>query len=76
MTNPYLLNHKAYGNSDCPWCCPLWEKQGNVDYANCCPQAVQADSNLMRTTVHESFSDDDARDVGLALAKVERAYRK
>jgi hypothetical protein len=34
MMNPYMLDHKAYGNSDCPWCCPLWEKQGNVDYAN------------------------------------------
>ncbi|MBU0608222.1 MAG: DegT/DnrJ/EryC1/StrS family aminotransferase [Armatimonadetes bacterium] len=76
MLNPYTLEHKAYGNSDCPWCCPLWEKQGNVDYANCCPKAVEADFNLMRTSVHESFSDDDARDVGLAIAKVEAAYRK
>ncbi len=76
MLNPYTLDHKAYGNSDCPWCCPLWEKQGNVDYANCCPNAKQADLNLMRTSVHESFSDDDARDIGLAIAKVEAAYRK
>lgn len=76
MLNPYTIDHKAYGNSDCPWCCPLWEKQGNVDYANCCPNAKQADENLMLVHVHESFGDDDARDMGLALAKVEAAYRK
>lgn len=74
--HPYLLEHKAYGQSDCPWSCPYWQKQGNVDYAHCCPNAERADYNLMRTTIHESFSDEDARDIGLALAKVERAYRR
>lgn len=76
MMNPYMLEHKAYGNSDCPWCCPLWEKQGNVDYANCCPDAQKADENLMVLHVHESFADEDAFDIGLALAKVEKTYRK
>lgn len=72
--NPYIMDRKAYGDTTCPWCCPLWG--GAVDYENCCPNAEQADFNLMRTTVHESYSEEDARDIALAIAKVEAAYRE
>jgi dTDP-4-amino-4,6-dideoxygalactose transaminase len=72
--SPYIQEKHAYGDGACPWCCPKWG--GEFDYGNCCPNAEQADFNLMRTTVHESLSDDDARDMGRAIAKVEKAYRK
>lgn len=68
----WILNKHAYGESGFPWNAPQYGR--HVDYANCVPGARQAVDNHMRTSVHECFSEQDARDIGRALRKVERAY--
>ena len=74
MNNPYIQDRITYGKTPCPWCCPYWG--GEIDYSlENYPGAVAADENLMITSVHESFTDEDAADIARAIAKVERAYR-
>lgn len=72
--NPYIMDRKTYGESGCPWCCPYWG--GSIDYEHCCPRAEAGLEANMRGDVHESFTDEEARDVAAAIVKVDRAYRK
>jgi dTDP-4-amino-4,6-dideoxygalactose transaminase len=75
MNNPYIQDRVTYGKTPCPWCCPYWG--GEIDYSlKNYPGAVAADENLMITSVHESYTDEDAADIARAIAKVEKAYRK
>jgi len=72
--NPYITDRQTYGQSGCPWCCPYWG--GSIDYEHCCPRAEAGLEANMRGDVHESFTDEEARDVAAAIVKVDRAYRK
>jgi len=68
----WILNKHAYGESGFPWNAPQYGRE--VEYRNCVPGARQAVDNHMRTTVHECFGQEDSRDIGRALRKVEQAY--
>jgi len=70
----WILHKHAYGDSGFPWNAPQYGRE--VDYENCVPGARQAVDNHMMTTVHECFTEEDARDTGRALRKVEQAYLK
>lgn len=68
----WILNKHAYGESGFPWNAPQYGKR--VSYKNCVPGAGRAVDNHMMTGVHECYSEQDARDIGRALRKVEKAY--
>ncbi len=70
----WILNKRAYGTSGFPWDAPQYGVE--VDYRGCVPGARQAVDNHMRAGIHEGFSEEDARDIGRALRKVEQAYLK
>jgi len=70
----WIRNKRAYGDSGFPWDAPQYGKE--VDYRDCVPGARQAVDNHMRAGIHEGFSEEDTRDIGRALRKVEQAYLK
>jgi len=70
----WILNKCAYGASSFPWDAPQYGKE--VNYEGCAPGARLAVDNHMRATLHECYTEDDARDIGRALRKVEQAYLK
>lgn len=72
--NPYIMDKQTYGQSGCPWCCPMWG--GDVNYEHCCPNAELGIEMNLRGDVHESMTDAEARDIAAAIIKVDRAYRK
>ena len=68
----WILNKHAYGESGFPWDAPQYGRE--IDYKDCVPGARQAVDNHMMTSVHECYQEEDARDIGKALRKVEKAY--
>ncbi|GEM_PF-2771655 len=41
----WIMDRKTYGNSGCPWNCPVYRK--NIDYTHCCPNAEKAIADHM-----------------------------
>ncbi len=70
----WIREQHAYGDSGFPWNAPQYGK--HVDYHGCVPNARKAVDNHMMTSVHECYAEEDARDIGRALRKVETAYLK
>lgn len=71
---PWFANRQTYGQSGCPWSCPLYK--GNPRRKFPCPNATRtADTNFV-IYFHEGWGAAEIRDTAAALAKVERAYLK
>jgi len=70
---PWFRRRRTYGDSGCPWTCPLYAGPAEATYElpNC---AHAVDANFL-ISIHENWSDAEIRDTLAALAKVHRAYR-
>lgn len=68
----WIRNKIAFAGSHFPWDAPQYGRE--VNYEGCAPNARRAVDNHMVISVHECFTEEDARDIGRALRKVEQAY--
>jgi len=69
---PWFAKRQTYGQSGCPWTCPLYKGDPHQKFP--CPNAARtADTNFV-IYFHEGWGMSEVRDVAAALAKVEKAY--
>ena len=71
---PWIRDRQTYGQTKCPWSCPLYDRQ--VTYEGSCPGARQAIDDHFVVPLHESYTEREVADIAEALHKVERAYRR
>ena len=67
----WIRDKNTYGNSHCPWSCPLGR---NVDYRGSCPNAERALRDYMTLRIHEGWGEKEIEDTVAALRKIERHY--
>jgi perosamine synthetase len=70
-----LKNMKIYGDSGCPFNCPLYGKEVKYE-RGICPQTEENLPKLMQVRISEFFTDEDADDVIKAFEKVANYYAK
>ncbi len=65
----WLRKHRAYGDTECPWGCPLYGR--DVKYhEGLCPNAEEALKRLIVITWNEHYSDEDVYGIAEAIRKV------
>jgi len=70
----FIRERNSYGNSQCPWNCPLYGRQ--IEYSGSCPRAKDALNRVLTLPLHESCTEKEVEDVAEALRKVEKSYLK
>lgn len=70
----WIKNRKTYGDSECPWSCPFYNKK--INYTNSCPQAEKAVEDHMVLFIHEGWGEKEIEDTVKVLVKVEKHYLK
>lgn len=71
--SPVFQERTTYGNSGCPFTCPLYGRE--IKYtAQDCPNAVEILRRIITIPCNEFFTDEDVRDIATAIAKVAKAY--
>lgn len=71
---PWFRQRATYGQSGCPWTCPLYGKE--VLYEGTCPHAREGIDAHMVLHIHEGYGAKEIADIARALKKVERAYQR
>ena len=74
IKQPWIRDRQTYGQSQCPWCCPFWDKE--ITYEGSCPNARRAIDTHLVMGVHECYTEREAVDIAAALRKVESHYLK
>jgi len=69
---PWIRDRQTYGQSGCPWTCPLYGRE--IKYEGSCPGAQEAIEKHMVVHLHEGYTEREIEDIANALRKVERAY--
>lgn len=72
---PLFTEKRGYGNSKCPWICPLYGRE--IDYSEgLCPKAEETLSRLLTLPCNEYFTEEDIEDIAKALEKTLSYYKK
>ena len=70
---PILRDKRTYGNSHCPFDCPL--HGSDVEYREgICPNTEEILRRIITLPINESFSGEDVEDMGRAIRKVAEYY--
>lgn len=72
---PILRDKRTYGNSHCPFECPI-HGQEIVYEKGICPNTEEILRRIVTLRVHESFSREDVEDMAKGIAKVANHYAK
>ena len=72
---PIFLEKKVYGESSCPFNCPLYG--GKVEYREgLCPNAEKVLKETVTLPCNEFFTEEDVKDIANAIEKVSSYYLK
>lgn len=72
-TFDWFKNKNVFGSSRYPWACPLYKGDPSREFP--CPNAIEAIDTHFNLVIHESWGEQEIRDIAAAFAKVDAALR-